>query len=194
MSGESANTKPLRRLFFYIKLPLGGFFIEVNMNATELRKILEYDELSGDFRWVKTVSPTGVSGDIAGSVGRSGYHSMVISGKRYYAHRLAWLYVNGSVDGVEIDHINGVKHDNRISNLRIATHSQNQMNRKKPKNNTSGFKGVSWSKRAKKWRVDICANGVRKTIGLFEEKIAAIEAHSKYSEILHGEFKNTGCI
>ncbi|MDA6380520.1 HNH endonuclease signature motif containing protein [Escherichia coli] len=69
---------------------------------------------------------------------------IMINGKAYPAHRLAWLIVYGTMPDGFIDHINRVRTDNRISNLRLVTHSENMQNRKIQKNNKSGYRGVSW--------------------------------------------------
>jgi len=88
----------------------------------------------------------------------------------------------------EIDHINGDKLDNRRENLRSATRSQNKMNSGKPKNNTSGYKGVCWYKRGNKWRAQIGINGKLKHLGYFEDKEEAAKAYKKAAEKYHGEF------
>ncbi len=86
------------------------------------------------------------------------------------------------------DHINGYTLDNRRSNLRPATHSQNMHNSKKPKHNTSGYKGVSLHKPANKWRADIQVNGTKMFLGLFN---TAEQAYNVYCEAAlkhHGKF------
>jgi hypothetical protein len=89
---------------------------------------------------------------------------------------------------METDHINGDGLDNRRVNLRIATTSQNQANTGAPATNTSGFKGVSWRERDKKWRAQIRSNGVYWWLGLFDTPEAAHAAYVAASEVLHGEF------
>jgi len=75
-------------------------------------------------------------GDIAGTPNK-GYIEIQIDGKKNQAHRLIYIYHNGEIpDGFEIDHINNLRYDNRIENLRLLTHSQNCKNRPKRKNNT----------------------------------------------------------
>lgn len=87
-----------------------------------------------------------------------------------------------------VDHKNGDGLDNRRENLRLATPSQNQFNKRRPVTNTSGFKGVSWSKNAKKWEVYITAHGERTYLGLFDKIEEAVLARTRAAHHIHGEF------
>ena len=89
-----------------------------------------------------------------------------------------------------IDHINNDPSDNRWKNLRPATKSQNQMNVKRIKSNTSGHKGVTWSKASQKWRASIKANGKQFHLGVFEQIEDAVRAYADAAARLHGEFAN----
>lgn len=94
----------------------------------------------------------------------------------------------GSTSGLDIDHINGNGLDNRRSNLRLATRSQNMMNRKKQANNTSGHRGVSWQKQKRKWRAIIWASGCKTYLGDFKDIEEAHAAYVSASLRLHGPF------
>jgi len=95
-------------------------------------------------------------GDIAGSSSHhSGYIYITLSGTTYGAHRLAWLYVHGVMPPDEIDHINRVKNDNRLANLRSVSHQENHHNRSLQANNKSGCSGVIWVKKSQKWSATI---------------------------------------
>ena len=100
------------------------------ITAEELRETLSYDPDTGDFRWKVRTSRRVKIGDVAGSLSKFGYTCVSINTKRYMAHRLAWLYITGSFPKDEIDHINGNRADNRISNLREASRRENMCNRK----------------------------------------------------------------
>jgi hypothetical protein len=104
------------------------------------------------------------------------------------AHRLAWLWVHGRWPGCEIDHINSDGLDNRIQNLREATHAQNQRNQSKRSDNTSGLKGVSWHKRGKKWKAQICHMGKWHALGLYDCSEEAHKAYVAAAHRFHGEF------
>lgn len=117
-----------------------------------------------------------------------GYRQIYVKGKRYMAHRLAWMIINGAFPENQIDHINRVRDDNRISNLREATPTQNSYNTKIRKDNTSGIRGVGWYPKYNKWRAYINDKGKNVTIGYFSDKTSAERAVMSKRKILHGEF------
>ena len=90
--------------------------------------------------------------------------------------------------GMDTDHINRNRSDNRSTNLRICTRSENRMNVSERSDNTSGIKGVYWHEKCKNWRVQICFNGCRKHIGYFNDKIKAIKAYNNAATKYFGEF------
>jgi hypothetical protein len=112
----------------------------------------------------------------------------MVDGTMYAAHRLAWLYVHGSFPANMLDHINRQTSDNRIANLREATHKQNRENLNVPKNNTSGMIGVYWVPSSKKWQAKIGHNKQRIHLGYFQTKDEAIEAVAcaKQQHFTHG--------
>ena len=146
------------------------------MKHTELMEILDYHESSGIFTWKISPAKNVKAGDIAGSINVRGYNVIRINGKAYYAHRLAWFYVTGNWPENDIDHDDRNKINNSYSNLVDATQSQNMRNRKKNKNNASGFNGVYWDMDRKKWRVRIMVKGKLKHIGFFDDVSSASEA------------------
>lgn len=123
------------------------------------------------------------------SVNSTGYKTFKINGKQYLEHRLIWAWHYGNVPDY-LDHINNNFLDNRIENLREATHQENMCNRKTPKHNKSGVKGVY--KQKNRWRAQITANGVMKYLGSFvnldDAKYAVIKARNS----LHKNFSNLG--
>ncbi len=158
-----------------------------DLTAAYVRSILSYNRKTGVFRW--KVRRRGIQcGDIAGAV-RAGYRGIGIDFRRYRATRLAWLYVTGSWPTHEIDHKNLNKADDRFSNLRPATHSQNLSNVAIKRNNTSGIKGVSWDRRRRKWIATITANGRQQNLGRFRTRRAAKAAYRSAAAKIHGEFR-----
>ena len=155
------------------------------INSTLLKEILNYDPDTGVFTWKKKISKKVVVGSQAGCL-RGGYVTINIMGKRYQAHRLALLYVHGGCNSKDVDHINGIRSDNRICNLRLATRSENKQNilRVQP-NNKSGHTGVDWHKSTGLWRATITIMRKQKHIGLFKTKEEAAEAYKKAKKELH---------
>jgi hypothetical protein len=158
-----------------------------HVSAEDVRRHLDYDARTGAFTW--RVSPSlGVkAGDPAG-FSHDGYVSIGIKGKYYRAHRLAWLWMTGEWPAGEIDHENLRKNDNRWANLRLATHSQNQTNKRAGKNNTSGFKGVSFCAKSKAWRAQISVDHKKIYLGTHATKEEAHAAYLAGAEKHHGTY------
>ena len=149
--------------------------------AIRVYELLTYDPESGDFRWLvdRGKSKAGKAGAIAGSNVGNGYRRIMIDGKSYLSHRLAWLYVHGAWPAKEIDHVNGSHSDNRIVNLREATSAENHQNLALSPRNTSGHTGVHWRKKERKWRAMIQIGRVQKSLGLYDSIEDAIAARVK---------------
>lgn len=150
---------------------------ENRITHEQLLELLSYDPDTGIFvRKVATARCLKV-GDVAGSPHICGYLEIALNGKRYLAHRLAWFYFYGAWPTKNLDHINGDCADNRISNLREASHSENAQNLRKARSNnkSSGLLGVS--KNGKWWHARICLNGERRYLGTF---LTPQEAHMAY--------------
>jgi hypothetical protein len=159
------------------------------ITQAELKEILEYNPDTGVFTWKKTVCNRVVVGNVAGHKTNWGYISIKIQGKHYQAHRLAYLYMTGKFPENDIDHINHIKDDNIWANLRDATGSQNQANKVKQKNNTSGYKGVNWHRN--KWRAQISYMNKTMDLGYYTTPQEAAEAYKKKATELYGEFSYT---
>ena len=162
------------------------------MNQNDLKELFSYNPETGEFIRLKSVAKRAKVGDKAGSINRDGYIYITINYKKFLIHRLAWLYVYGEFPENEIDHINGNPSDNRIGNLRSATRCENMNNVGKHTNNTSGYKGVSWSKEVKKWEAKIAVNKKRINLGYFDKLESAYNAYCQAAKNLHGEFANIG--
>jgi hypothetical protein len=163
-------------------VPLPGMVLPKGLGsgkitAERLRELLHYDPETGVFTWLKRAARRVRVGDVAGCVAQSGYRLLKADGRLYRSHRLAWLWMTGEWPPCEIDHINGDKPDNRWANLRLATRSQNQANQGRTVTNTSGYKGVSWNAKSRKWRAQIRVNGRDSDLGYFA---SAADAHEAY--------------
>jgi hypothetical protein len=132
-----------------------------------------------------------INGDPAGSKLPNGYIVRNVRGRAYRAHRLIFLMFHGHLPSV-VDHINGIKDDNRIENLRQATVQQNQYNATLKITNKSKVKGVCWEKSTQKWVARIRINGQVKTLGRFKDLNLAEQCCQQAREKHHGEFANHG--
>lgn len=149
------------------------------LTQSRLKELLHYDESTGVFtRRVALCNKVKV-GDIAGTTEKEEYVRIEIDGKKYKAHRLAWLYVYGNFPEQQIDHINSIKNDNRIANLRDVSQSVNMRNIHKPNKDsiTSQYRGVSWHKHAKKWVAQVVVDGRKVHLGYFSDEESAFDAY-----------------
>jgi hypothetical protein len=105
---------------------------------------------------------------------------------------MAWFLFSGKWPENMIDHKNGIRSDNRIENLREATHFQNCQNAKKPSTNTTGIKGVSFNKSKKTYFAYITIHNRFTSIGNYKTIEEATFARRKFAEKLYGEFANHG--
>ena len=146
------------------------------------------DQSTGRLFWrVKKNTRINV-GDLAGSLAKNhGYWVVGLDNKLLLAHRIVFAMVHGSWPH-QVDHINGVKTDNRPSNLRAASHADNQRNKRLQKTNTSGVKGVSWHKRDQNWSAQCKVNGRIHNLGQHKTIQAAEAAVRAFREQNHGEF------
>lgn len=114
---------------------------------------------------------------VAGYIHGSGYVRVGLQGKSYAAYRIIYELHYGPIEcGYEVDHINHIRHDNRIENLRLVTHQQNNCNRTLQSNNKSGVPGVHWDKRRCKYVVRITVQGHKYHIGYFDDFNEAVAA------------------
>lgn len=152
-----------------------------------IKSILHYDPETGVFTWSELLNRRSKI-KIAGRPNGNGHIQIFIRGKMYMAHRLAFLYMTGSLPEKVVDHINRDRSDNSWKNLRSSDYSQNCCNITDRKDNTSGCRGVFWRKESQKWRVIVVKNKKRMNLGSYEDfelaELIAKEARVKY----HGEF------
>jgi len=156
----------------------------VMLTQDRLKELVSYNPETGIFTWVSRPTNRVKIGSAAGCPDKDGYILIGIAGKIYKAHRLAFLYMDGLMPEHDVDHINGVKSDNSWSNIRRATRSQNNINRK-------GTKGYYWSKSNGHYRSNISINGKTVDLGGFDNEQDARQAYLDAATRHYGEFINT---
>lgn len=150
----------------------------------QVKAYFSYDNGTGRLTWKIDRGARKTKGKIAGWTNNNGYAHIQIDEKTYSAHHIVWLYHNAELPKFCIDHINGIRTDNRIENLRRATNGENQQNQRKPQsNNKSGFLGVV--KFGKKWKAQIGDGGKRIHIGVYETPELAHKAYLEKKRELH---------
>jgi hypothetical protein len=148
------------------------------LTAEEARRHLSYSPETGEFRWLVSGKGRPPVGSIAGCLnGKLGYWVIGIHGRRYWAHRLAWLVSHGEWPANQVDHINGNRADNRLVNLRAATHAENQQNRHTTRGNKHGFRGVFLHQPTGKFVAQCRHLGKRYHFGSFDTPEAANAAY-----------------
>ncbi len=150
------------------------------MTREEALRLFDYDASTGELRWRAGRR----AGRVAGSKNKLGYVAL----KGSYGHRIIWLMVYGEWPS-EIDHANGQPDDNRLTNLRLATRSQNNTNRPMPPSK-SGFRGVYKDSRNpdNPWVAKVVKNRKQYHVGTFPTPELAYAAYCKAADSLHGEF------
>lgn len=167
----------------------------------ELRQLLRYEPETGALYWrqrpahffdcaarhlARVMGRWNVSwaGKEAGTIGPYGYRMVTIFNRHFAAHRIAWCITHGQWPSEQIDHVNGQRDDNRLSNLRAATHAQNQRNMRISRSNTSGVTGVYWCRRTNRWKAEISLRSRKVYVGVFRDLAAAEAAiRAKRSEL-----------
>ena len=162
------------------------------LTCARLKVLLRYVKKHGVFKW-RIAKPKVNIGDVAGTINGAGYVQISIDGKLYLAHRLAYLYVEGRFPKNLIDHRDGVRSNNRWSNLRDCSYSQNRLNSKISVKNSSGFKGVTYDPRRGKWLSRAKIDKKSKHLGYFDSAEDASLAYQNHVKVSHGQFyKTTG--
>jgi hypothetical protein len=150
-----------------------------------LKELFDYDQEGFLIRKI-TVNHKSKAGDKVSYLHNTGYVRVTVDQQQIYVHRAIWLWHTGVLPDDDIDHINGCRTDNRIENLRLATRSQNNQNRTKAgTNNKSGFLGVSWNNRDKKWFSRIRIDYKTINCGSFDTPEEAHQAYLAKKRELH---------
>ncbi len=158
-----------------------------------VRELFDYDNITGNLiRKIRLSKRTHV-GESIGYIGNHGYLAASVDKSQYLVHRLVFLWFYGRWPESQIDHINHVRTDNRIDNLREVNHRENGINQKLSTNNTSGTNGVYWNKQLKKWQAHITIHGKLQYLGVFEDINDATSARDK-ADIRYNFHENHGSI
>ena len=155
-----------------------------NTDFTYIHQILEYNKETGKFTWKVRVNSKVPAGTVAGTPQNRGYIFITIKKKKFLAHRLAWFFETGSFPKGQIDHINGIRTDNRIFNLRVVTCSENLQNQRNPKRKNP-YLGVSAIKGTTSWQAHIAVNGKKKNLGRFKTPEEARDAYIEAKKVWH---------
>ena len=156
------------------------------------KELFVYDRETGIIKWRKRTCRRQRKNLVAGYASGNGYIQIGINGKRYFAHRIAMLLAYGFCgDGLEVDHINHVRGDNRLSNLRFVTRLGNNRNKSRNSNNTSGVMGVYYQKAQRNYVARIIVDGVNIYLGTFVTLKEATEVR-KAAEIKYKFNANHG--
>lgn len=167
---------------------MNDIYTEEQITQELLKQHLEYR--NGHLWWIKPTAWRVKIGQQFGTCQNSGYRAGMLKGKLHYEHRLIWLYIHGIWPKEHIDHINGIKDDNRIENLRECTVQQNQFNKKSKKDSSSKYKGVHWCKRDKRWVAQYRYKSKQYRVGYYECEVEAAEDYRKATEHLHRDYAN----
>lgn len=154
------------------------------------REILDFDPVSGVLTWKLSLNRQVRAGERAGTVSRNGYVVVTIAGRKYMGHRLGWFLYHGVWPKGQLDHENHKRADNRLSNLQDGTHTDNQHNRSRNRNNKTGVTGVRKTS-DNRWIASICVNKSRKHLGIFQSFTDAVLAR-KSAESQYGFHYNHG--
>ena len=153
--------------------------------------LFSYYPLTGNLIWkVRPKHSSVVVGASAGCVRSDGYLTVRFKGKDYRSHRVIWELVNGPIpEGLEVDHINHNRSDNRIANLRLVTRTDNNRNKTREYGNVTGVTGVRFNHNG--WEVQITANNIQHYLGRFKTLFEAAAAR-KSAEMLYNYHSNHG--
>ncbi len=148
------------------------------LTQLELKKILDYDPVTGIFSRKKNKK-------IAGTLTWKGYTQIKVLGKCYRAGRLAVLYIEGAFPKNQVDHCNGIRNDDRYTNLVCCDQSYNMQKIRTAKNNTTGIKGVGRCNTKNKYTAKIVVNKKFKCLGYYDTKVEAVKARFKGEREYH---------
>ena len=165
-----------------------SWYDNLMITRDRLNELLTYDPVLDVWTWIKSRGRMAKAGSRAGTISTLGYVIIRINARDYCAHRLVWFWYHHEWPRGNIDHIDGNRRNNVLTNLRVAEYCQNSWNRGKSKVNTSGFKGVFFHKATGKWQASIRARGKQYHLKLYLTPEAAHRIYVEAAKRLHGEF------
>jgi hypothetical protein len=178
--------------------------MKTDISITELAQLLRFDPELGLLTWLPRPRHMFTSDKQYGTwntrfankqafthIGRDGYYCGCIHGSVYKTHRVGWTLYHGEWPADYLDHINGVRTDNRIENLRSVTRGENSKNRRLYKKNNTGHNGISWRESTKKWIVQIQSGGTKMHLGVFTKLDDAVAARLE-ADVTHDFHPNHG--
>lgn len=160
--------------------------MQSELTQDTLKTVLRYDQETGQFFWISGTCKNKMAGNLEGN----GYVRINFGGKKYQAHRLAWLYMTGMWPTDMIDHVDGVRSNNRWSNLRPANRVENMRNSRRYSTNTSGYKGVSKMRNttSKQWVAQCRVNKKSVCLGFFKTAEEAAAAYNTFAAETFGPY------
>jgi hypothetical protein len=162
------------------------------LTYSRLCELLEYRPDTGEFVWRTTTSNRAIAGEVAGHVTNCGYVRIALDGKRYLRSHLVWLLHTRALPTRRIDHKNRDRTDDRLSNLRLVSATQNLCNASKRSDNTSGVTGVGWSKQKQRWHARLKVDGRVVYSKFFSSLADAERAISSARVEIHGDYACNG--
>lgn len=149
----------------------------------DFNELFSYEEETGVLRWVKCPAASVKAGRVAGYDTGRGYLRVCVNGRLTQVHRIIWQMVHGEIpEGLKIDHINGIRSDNRLENLRLVSNQENNKNKRMYRNNSSGVTGITWNKKERKWVATIVINCKLKHLGYFTDFDKAVEVRRDWEK------------
>lgn len=165
---------------------------ERNISIEDVRQWLRYDPDTGHLWWIQRPGGKASMDAPAGTIRPDGRRQVKVCGRAFKAHRICWALHYGQWPDGDIDHANGNPSDNRVTNLRDATKTENNRNQKKRAGCSSGLKGVTWDKQWRKWRANIRVNKRLIRLGAFDDEYEAHLAYCQAADEYFSEFKRYG--
>lgn len=162
---------------------------EQTLSQERIRNLFNYDPITGNLSWNNPEAPNKhLAGRLIRRTNGIKYLLVTYRGVTFCAHRIIWMHFHGQWPSQYLDHINGDSKDNRIDNLRLATHTENRRNTLKYKNNSTGYKGVCFNKRLKRYTAHIRVNKILKHLGVFDTALEAAKAYDDAALLQFGDF------